>query len=400
MTPTLVLTALLAAALGVAFGWLLASRRYGAAATEAQTALRERERALEQSRAGLRDELRSIAHDVVRESRADVLDSATERIRAELGTASSGLDERQRRVDELVAPLQKQLEQLANTTREMERARIEAYAGLDTRLKELDRHTHTLSTALSTSSQARGDWGEVALRRLLEMAGLTRHVDFAEQVTIDGGLRPDCVVRLPDDGVIPIDAKAPGSAWLEATTMPAGPERDAKLLHHAKAVAARVRELSRKDYAQRVDGTFDHVVMFMPSEAMAAAAFSADPTLLESAMAQRVLIATPVTLLGLLRTIALYWRQHELAENTREIHAVAKELLERSVVFANHFATLGARLESSVEAFNSAVGSYQSRVLPTGRRLSELGVPLPGGKALPEPEVVTTSARVLPSDAP
>ena len=195
--------------------------------------------------------------------------------------------------------------------------------------ESLSSRTTALSTALTTSSQARGNWGEVKLRRLFEMAGMSEHIDFVEQVSLEDGRRPDFVVQLPGAGVIPIDSKASGAHYLQAAELDAGPEQQELLTKHAKAMRQTITELSKKGYQETIEGEFDHVIMFVPSEAMAAAAFTVDPDLMDYALSKSVLIATPVTMLGLLRTVALYWQQHALAEGARNIRRLSRTLQTR-----------------------------------------------------------------------
>ena len=266
-----------------------------------------------------------------------------------------------------------------------------AYEGIKRHLKDLGEKTESLSTrttalstALTTSGQTRGNWGEVKLRRLFEMAGLSEHVDFFEQVTLEDGSRPDFVVRLPQEAVLPIDSKATGSHFLQALELDSGPQQDELLLKHAKAMKQRITELSAKAYQNTIEGEFDHVIMFIPSEAMAASAFSSDPELMDYAMSKSVLIATPVTMLGLLRTVALYWQQHALAEGAKEIYDVSRELYKRVNKMIEHFSKVGGHLSNAAKTYNETMNSYETRVLPQGRRLDDLKVSETLQTALPE----------------
>jgi len=184
--------------------------------------------------------------------------------------------------------------------------------------------------------------------------------------------------------VIPIDSKAIGEKYLEAVELDAGPEQDALLVKHAKAMRGRIADLSSKGYQESIEGDFDHVVMFVPSEAMAAAAFTVDPDLMEYAMSKSVLVTTPVTMLGLLRTVALYWQQHALAEGAREIYDVSREFYKRVMTMVEHFNKVGGHLSKAAKAYNDTVSSYEGRVLPQGRRLDELKVSETLPLALPE----------------
>ena len=220
------------------------------------------------------------------------------------------------------------------------------------------------------------------------MAGMSKNIDFGEQETLTDGSRPDFVVRLPDSGVIPIDAKATGAHFLQAAELEAGSDQTELLKKHAKAMRGRIAELSQKGYQETIEGEFDHVVMFVPSEAMAAAAFSMDPDLMDYAMSKSVLIATPVTMLGLLRTVALYWQQHALAEGANEIYEVSRELYKRVNTTMDHFVKVGGHLSKAAKAYDATMSSYERRVLPQGRRLEELKVSETLQATLPEPKEI------------
>ena len=284
---------------------------------------------------------------------------------------------------------------MSEANQQIEKERAGAYQAIKRQIKDLGDKTDSLgvrttalSTALTTSGQARGNWGEVKLRRLFEMAGMSEQVDFFEQETIQGGGRPDYIVRLPQEGVIPIDSKATGANFLKAVELESGSDQDALLIEHSKAMKNRIKELGAKDYQGSIEGDFDHVIMFIPSEAMAAAAFTTDPELLDYAMSKSVLIATPVTMLGLLRTVALYWQQHALAEGAREIYDVSREMYKRINTLIDHIMKVGSHLDKAGRSYNEAMNSYERRVLPQGRRLDELRVSetLQGG--LPEPKEI------------
>ena len=318
---------------------------------------------------------------------------AEERWKSEQKDAQHALDTRKMEVENLVKPLKEEMEKMVKFNNDMEKERTGAYEGIKRQLQELGEKTESLSTrttalstALTTSAQARGNWGEVKLRRLFEMAGLSEHVDFFEQVTLEDGSRPDFVVRLPQEAVLPIDSKASGAHFLQAVEMDPSPQQDELLLKHAKAMKQRITELSAKAYQNTIEGEFDHVIMFIPSEAMAASAFSTDPDLMEYAMSKAVLIATPVTMLGLLRTVALYWQQHALAEGAKEIYEVSRELYKRVNTMIGHFSKVGGHLSNAAKTYNDTMNSYETRVLPQGRRLDDLKVSETLQSALPEPK--------------
>jgi DNA recombination protein RmuC len=261
----------------------------------------------------------------------------------------------------------------------MEEKRAKAYGSLHKELEGLRDSTRTLqeqssqlTTALRGSSQARGRYGELLLRNVVEMAGMTEHCDFIEQETTETGQRPDVVVKLPPKGLIPIDAKCPMSAFLDAVAADDPKTRDALFLKHSKDLREKVRELKKADYASQLDGEIDFTVMFLPGDDLLAAAFKYDPDLQEYAINNRVLIATPVTLVALLRTVGVYWRQHDLAQGAKEIQHWAEELHKRVATFVGHFAAIGKHLGQAQESYNQAIGSYERRVRPAGQKLEQL----------------------------
>ena len=282
--------------------------------------------------------------------------------------------------EQVMEPLAKSLHALDDQVRQMEEKRAGAYKSLDQQLLNLKdaydqlRDTTTgLTSALTTSSGTRGAWGEIQLRRIVEMSGMVSHVDFEEQERGDAG-QPDMVVRLPNGGVLPVDAKTPMKIYLEAMEASTDSARKSKLQAHASAVKGRVRDLSGKEYWRQFEQAPDIVVMFIPNEAALAGAFEGDRDLLDYALDQRVLISSPVTLFALLKTVAFAWQQRQMTENAREIAQEARDLSKRLGVFLRHIEGTGKSLDAAVKAHNQAVGSLNSRVLPSVRRFKELGV--------------------------
>jgi len=385
-------------ALGCVLGWVFGRQASGTALIRAEERIRASEATSEVNEQRLRAEVEALSKRLSAENTEHFFKMAEERWIRNQEQANHELETRKLAVEHLLKPLQEELVRLQTQNTEMEKERVGAYEGLRRHIKELGEKTESLSnrttalsTALTTSGQARGNWGEVKLRRLFEMAGLSEHVNFMEQVTLDNGLRPDFVVVLPEEGVIPIDSKAVGEKYLEAVETEAGPVQDDLLLKHAKSMRTRITELSSKAYQESIEGNFDHVVMFVPSEAMAAAAFNVDPDLMEYAMSKAVLVTTPVTMLGLLRTVALYWQQHALAEGAREIYDVSREFYKRVTTMVEHFSKVGGHLEKATAAYNDTLRSYRSRVLPQGRRLDDLKVSDTLQQALPEPSEIHQS---------
>ena len=381
--------------IGGTVGWLVAKQSLAGQLIRAEERLRANEASAAGNEQRIRAEVENIALKIGEENSARFIELAHAKLENQQQEATHELDLRKLEVANLVKPLQDEMAKLTAMNAEMEKERAGAYEGIKRHLKELGEKTESLSTrttalstALTTSSQARGNWGEVKLRRLFEMAGMSENIDFDEQTTLSDGRRPDFVVRLPDSGVIPIDSKATGAHFLQAAELDPGDEQTALLKKHAKAMRGRIAELSQKGYQETIEGEFDHVVMFVPSEAMAAAAFSMDPDLMDYAMSKSVLIATPVTMLGLLRTVALYWQQHALAEGANEIYEVSRELYKRVNTTVDHFVKVGGHLSKAAKAYDATMNSYERRVLPQGRRLEELKVSETLQGTLPEPKEI------------
>lgn len=379
--------------IGALVGWLMARQALSGELLVARERIRASQEDAEGNEQRIRAEVELLAGRIAHQSTETVMRMAEERWKSEQKDAEHALDTRKMEVENLVKPLKEEMEKMIKFNNDMEKERTGAYEGIKRQLKELGEKTESLSTrttalstALTTSAQARGNWGEVKLRRLFEMAGLSEHVDFFEQVTLEDGGRPDFVVRLPQEAVLPIDSKASGAHFLQAVEMDPSPQQDELLLKHAKAMKQRITELSAKAYQNTIEGEFDHVIMFIPSEAMAASAFSTDPDLMEYAMSKAVLIATPVTMLGLLRTVALYWQQHALAEGAKEIYEVSRELYKRVNTMIGHFSKVGGHLSNAAKTYNDTMNSYETRVLPQGRRLDDLKVSETLQSALPEPK--------------
>ncbi len=304
-----------------------------------------------------------------------------------LGQASAQLAQ-------VVDPLRTALGTLEQQVRQLEAQREGAYQGLRSQLELLQTTTTTLALALKSSS-ARGQWGEVQLRRLVELAGMVEHVDFAEQHATGEG-RPDLIVHLPKGGVLAVDAKTPMQAFLEAMESQDEAVRAVRLAAHVKALRQHVQQLAGKRYWEQFERTPEVVVLFIPNDGCLAVAFERDPSLLEDALRQRVLLATPVTLLALLKAVAFGWQQHEVAEHAREIAEHGRQLYARLGDFIDRLGLVGRRLDSAVKYYNEAVGSLESRVIPAARRLRDLSL---GSRELDAPLVVERTPRIALSEA-
>ncbi len=395
------------AALAGGIGWLLAKSRYESSTLEAraeavriEARLEARQESEDERKESMAKQMESIASEVSRKNSQDFLQLAEERLGKVATVAEKDHEARKKEMEALIKPMNESLSNLDEMSKKMEKERVDAYAGMKRHMQILEANTerlgkeaNSLSSALRKSSSVRGDWGEIALRNLLEMAGMTKNTDFIEQKGIEGGGRPDFVVRLPGDGAIPIDAKTTGKHYLESLDEENPEARTAKLKQHAKAMRSRVTDLTRKEYRSGLTERAEFVVMFVPSEALISSAFEVDPELHADAMARGVIISGPASMIALLKTAALYWQQVRFADEAKQVVSVAQEFYARMATWSTHFAEVGKRLDKATEFYNKAVGSWERSVLPQGRKLEDLEIATNLPKTLVEPTVVAEEVR-------
>ena len=332
---------------------------------------------LDRAQQALRDTFQSLAAQALKDNRSSFLDLAR--------TSFEGYQQ----------PIAETLKKVDQRLTQAEREQLEAYSRLSEQIIALGSTAHTLSRALRTPA-VRGRWGEMQLRRVVEIAGMLQRCDFDEQTGVqneNGRFRPDVVVHLPGRKCIVVDAKAPLEAFLDAQDCPDDDSRVAKLQAHARQVRDHMDRLASKAYWDQVGDSPEMVVMFLPGETLFSTALQHDLTLIEYGLQQRVLLASPITLIALLTTVAHSWRQEALTENYREVAAIGKEFYDRLAKFVEHFDDVRRKLDGAVQAYNSAAGSFENRVLVSARRLKELDVTT--ASDLPATEPIDTVPRVL-----
>ena len=367
-------------------------------------AAQERQAAWEEARRQMKGELAELSAEALDANSKRFLELADTRMKQAQESAAGDLMKRQQAIGELLDPLREQLGKYAESLQQIERARVGAYEGIKEQVKQLTEsqerlqaETRNLASALRAPS-TRGRWGEQQLRRVVEMAGMVEHCDFDDQVTTageEGRARPDMVVHLPGAKQVVVDSKVPLQAFLDAVDATDEAARKAHLASHARQLRAHVDSLAKKAYWRSFGDSLDFVVAFVPGDPLIAAAVGQDPSLYDYAVANHVLIATPTTLIALLHAVSYGWQQEKLAEGAREVQQLGREIYGRLVTFADHMAKVGRSLDSSVDAYNKAVGSLERSVLPKARRFGDLGVVGEAERQIPELDPIDVTSRRL-----
>jgi DNA recombination protein RmuC len=381
--------------LGILLGALLGAAIAVALARSNRERMHEQLETLSSAdRERMRDEMKAISADVLKQTGDSLAQRLADQRRAEEDRSSAEMTRRAEEIKGLVAPVNEKLGKMESEIGRLERERKQAQGELANMVRQLHegvgglrQETGNLVSALKRPS-TRGSWGEIQLRNVIEMAGMVEHCDFLEQSTIqseDGPLRPDVLVKLPGGKVIVVDSKVPLDAYLAHLEGQSEDERTMHLARHAKQTREHITKLASKGYQSQFDATPDLVVMFVPSDGIYQAALAQDPALIEYGVHQQVLMATPTTLIGLLRAVHYGWRQELIAESAREIAESARELHRRLARFADPLAKIGRQLGSAVGAYNEAVGSFESRVVPQLRRIEEAGAKSERDLAPPTP---------------
>jgi DNA recombination protein RmuC len=372
--------------LGALIAWLVAARRQArleALLGNKEALEREREIAFEAARSQLTGAFSDLANKSLQSNSENFLRLAEQNLGAQQDKAKRDLGDREKAIETLVKPIHDALQASQKQITELEKSRSEAYGGIKSQLESMQlsqqslaQETQNLVKALRRP-EVRGRWGEITLRRLVELAGMVEHCDFQEQVHNVGEdqvIRPDMIVRMPNQRDLVVDVKTPLDAYLEAVEAKDDAQRQLALQRHARNVREHIKSLSSKAYWAQFSNSPEFVILFIPGDQFLSAALNEDPDLIENALAQQIILATPTSFVALLKAVAYGWRQLALADNAQEIRELAEDLYGRLATFVTHMNKVGRQLGSSVESYNRAVGSLERKVLPGARKFVELGI--------------------------
>jgi len=390
----------ISALLGALLGWLLTSLYQQKRITQMQTRLRMEHAATKRALEDTEQRFANLSMDALQKNHQAFINLAMENLGKFQRGAEASLQQREQSMQNMVMPIREALQKTERQVQLMEKARHEAYGALTQQIKSLaesQKHlqgeTRNLVQALRRP-EVRGQWGEITLKRLVELAGMVEHCDFYEQEHTPAGevaIRPDMIVRMPGNREVVIDVKTPLDAYLSAVESTDEKQRSEFLRRHMMNVQGRVRELSAKAYWGQFSNAPDFVILFIPGDQFLTAALDQDPGLLESAMSKKVILSTPTSLMALLRAIAYGWRQELLTENAEKIRGLGEEMYHRLAIFSEHLAKVGRSLDSSVTHYNKAVGSFQSNLIPGAVKFTEMGIK--PRKEMETPEQTEKSAR-------
>lgn len=381
--PIIISSALLVFFIGGGFGWLLARLKFVGKITKLETQLSLEVNTVTQQQEMLKQTFSSLSSDALKHNNQMFIDLAQETLKRFHVQAKGELDQKEKSIENLVKPIRDALQKSEQQIQAMEKDRKEAYGSLHKHLETLSQtqlqlhdQTRNLVQALRRP-EVRGQWGELTLKRLVELAGMVEHCDFYEQESVEtdsGRFRPDMIIRMPTGREIVVDVKTPLDAYLSAVEAQTDDERKQFMEQHVRNVRNRIKELSAKSYWEQFSRSPDFAVLFIPGEQFLSSALDLDRDLLEFALARKIILATPTSMVALMRAVAFGWRQEQLSENAELIRATGEDLYKRLATFSDHLAKLGRSLDGAVGNYNKAVGSFDTKLVPGAKKLADMGI--------------------------